>query len=113
MADRFLTKNEFRFNYNTKHMNYVFLEKNKKYRAIGLTTEPETFGKKNMPLLQNAQKGHSEPSFIRNGIISGKKNNFAEPDKRFLFSDSDFKNVKSKIRNYKNRVRKQKKISKR
>lgn len=113
MPDRFLVKNEFRFNRDTKHMNYIFLENNGKFRAVGLTTNPETFGRKNMPLKTNAQFGKNEPSYIRNGMISGKTNNFGEPDSRFKFSCEDFKNVKSKIRNYKNRMRKQKKISKR
>ena len=102
------TKNEFRYNRNTKHMNYIFLEKENKFKAIGLTTNNETFGRKNMPLKVNAQKNKTEQSYVRNGIISEKINNYGPVDNRFSFSSEDFPNVKSKIRNYKNRIRKKK-----
>ncbi len=94
-------KNEFRFNYNTQHKNYIFAETDKRYRAIGLTSDDETFGKKNMPLKINPQRGKSEPSYVRNGIINEKKENFGGKLSNYKFSNEDFKNVKSKIRNYK------------
>ena len=80
-------------------MNYVFLEKNKKYKAVGLTTEEYTFGKKNMPLVQNTQKGDNERSFVRNGIISQRKERFSNIKNNYEFSKEDFSNVKSKIHN--------------
>ena len=100
--------NEFRYNRNTKHMNYVFLKKENKFKTVGLTTNEYTFGRKNMPLHKNTQKGKNEQSYIRNSIISDKINNFGPIDKRFCFSKEDFPNVKSKIRNYKNKIRKKK-----
>jgi len=96
------TKSEFRYNYNTKHMNYVFEEDGKYYHSIGLTTKSKTSKKKNMPLFENPKRGSDKQSFVRNGIITNKKKNYsATSDRRFRFSDIDFPNVKSKIRKYK------------
>lgn len=33
------SKNEFRYNYSTKHMNYVFEENGQNYHSFGLTTQ--------------------------------------------------------------------------
>jgi len=97
-----VSKNEFRYNYNTKHMNYVFEEDGKYYHSIGLTTKSKTSKKKNMPLFENPKRGSDKQSFVRNGIITNKKKNYsATSDRRFRFSDIDFPNVKSKIRKYK------------
>ena len=100
-------KNEFRFNNNTKHMNYVFGASNKRYYSVGLTTEPETFNKKNMPLENNPHKGDTGKSYVRNGIISDRKKAYdRKPNKNWKFSNEDFPKVKSKVRNYKKRRRK-------
>lgn len=96
-----IVKNEFRYNYNEKHTNYIFEEENNVYHAIGLTHHAKTFHKKNMPLSQNPKKGKKEEAYVRNGIITDKKANYSNIDKRFTFSKSDFKNVKAKIRKYK------------
>lgn len=94
--------NEFRYNYDTKHINYIFEEEGKRYHSVGLTHDHHTFGKKNMPLYDNPQKNRTEKSYIRNGIISNKKSSFSKhKDKNYKFSLRDFKNVKSKIRKYK------------
>lgn len=96
------TKNEFRYNYNTKHTNYIFEDDGKNYHAVGITHHKKTFGKKNMPLDSNPQKGKKEKAYARNGIITDKKRNFSKKtDKRFGFSKSDKSKVKSKIRNFK------------
>ena len=96
-------KNEFRFNRKINHNTYVFGDDGKNYKAVGITHRDKTFGKKNMPLSVNPQKGKTEKSYIRNGIISDKHSNFDKPKKNFFFSIIDFLNVKSKIRNYKKR----------
>ena len=31
------SRNEFRFNYNTNHPNYIFYEDNGRYKSVGLT----------------------------------------------------------------------------
>lgn len=99
---RMKPKNEFRYNFNTNHPNYIFGETEKKYKALGITHESETFGKKNMPLKQNPQKGKTESAYIRNGIISEKKRSFGRKTlKDFSFSSEDKSNVKSKIRHHK------------
>lgn len=98
--------NEFRYNYNTKHTNYVFEEDKNKYHALGLTHKAKTLGKVNMPLDSNPKRGRNEKAYIRFGIITDKKNNYSGVDKRFKFSLSDYKNVKSKIRNYKKKRKK-------
>ena len=104
-----MARNEFRYNNQTKHPNYIFEEKGKKYRALGLTHSPSTFGRKNMPLKQNPDSKDEKQAYIRNGIISDKKKNFSEnPIKNYAFGKEDMLNVKAKIRNYKKR-RKQKK----
>ena len=95
------SKNEFRYNYSTKHKNYVFEESGNKYHSVGLTHDSATFGRNNMPLHSNPQKGKNEIAFVRNGIITDKKRNFGKPLKNYEFDKSDFRNVKSKIRNYK------------
>lgn len=100
---KYLRKNEFRFNYNTKHKNYVFEELDDKFHSVGLTHENTTFGRKNMPLSKNPQKGKTDKAYVRNGIIVDKKKNYGKPLKNYGFDKSDFKNVKSKIRNYKSK----------
>ena len=109
------SKNEFRYNYTHKHMNYVFEEDGKKYHSVGITHDRTTWDSrkrkrhKNMPLQQNPQRNKNEPSYIRYGIITDKKENYSKRvATNFNFSSDDFKNVKSKIRNYKNKRRKNK-----
>lgn len=108
-----ISKNEFRYNYTHNHMNYIFEEDGNKYHSVGITHDNTTWDNKkkkrrnNMPLLQNPQINKNDPSYIRYGIITDKKNNYSRKIARnFRFSNSDYKNVKSKIRNYKNRRRK-------
>lgn len=104
MAKKRESKNEFRFNYDTGHMNYVFEEEGNKYHSVGITHDRKTFGKKNMPLDVNPQDGHNEKAYIRNGIITNKKRSYFKSfDNSFKFSESDFPKIKSKIRNYKSR----------
>lgn len=104
---KFVSRNEFRFNNNTNHMNYVFGESNNRYYSVGLTTEDETFKKKNMPLKDNPHKGKTGKSYVRTGIISDRKQAYdKKPNKHWKFSKTDFPKVKSKIRNYKKRKRK-------
>ena len=101
MVVKYRPMNEFRYNKHTKHMNYVFGSNGKKNKSIGLTKEPYTFGKANMPLYKNARIGSNEKSYIRNGIITEKYSNYSHKAKNYMFSNNDYYNVKSKIRNYK------------
>ena len=104
-------RNEFRQNLDAKHPNFIFEAdtENDTYKAIGITHEAETFGKKNMPLKRNPKRGKSEPSYIRNGIIeTGHKNYGRKKIKNMDFSPEDKPNVKSKIRNYKKERKKKK-----
>ncbi len=96
--------NEFRYNRHVNHNTYVFGDDGKKYKAVGITHKETTFGLRNMPLEINPQKDRTEPAFVRNGIISDTYSAFDKPKKNFSFSINDFKNVKSKIRNYKKRT---------
>jgi len=105
------TKSEFRYNYNTKHMNYVFEEDGNDYHSLGLTHQRRTCDKKkkwhkNMPLSYNPQKNKTKKSYIRYGVISQNKKTYGGIDKRFQFSAKEKSKVKSKIRNYKNNRRK-------
>lgn len=85
-------------------MTYVFEKDDKKYRSVGITHWPQTFGRNNMPLTSNPQKGHFEPSYIRNGIINKRIGSYcSKVNNNYMFSVNDFRNVKSKIRNYKKR----------
>lgn len=102
------TKGEFRYNYYTKHTNFVFEETENDYHALGLTHQRKTFDKKkkkwrkNMPLVKNPKNNSNENAFIRYGVISQNKKTFSNVDKRFKFRNkTDMLNVKSKIRNYK------------
>ena len=105
--DSSLARNEFRYNNQTRHPNYVFEEESGKYHSLGITHGEQTFGKKNMPLKQNPKKGEEKPAYIRNGIITDKKSNYSKkPIKNMQFENSDFSNVKSKIRNYKKQRKK-------
>lgn len=102
------SKNEFRFNRKTKHMNYIFEEDSKNYRGVGLTHNPWTRDRykkyhKNMPLEVNPQKNKFEKSYVRYGYITQSKRQFGQPDNRFEFSQKDKGNVKAKIRHFKNR----------
>ena len=103
------TKNEFRYNFTEGHKSYVFAETNTEYKSVGLTHQEYTFGRKNMPLEINPQNGKTEQAYIRNGIVSDKKNNYSKRTiKNLSFSKDDYKKVKSKIRNYKKRQKKSK-----
>lgn len=104
---KFVPKNEFRYNNNTKHPNYVFEEFNGKYHSVGITHNKQTFGKKNLPLKANPKHSSKEPAYVRNGIISDKKQNYSKKTiNNMSFESSDYANVKSKIRNYKKRRKK-------
>lgn len=104
-----VAKNEFRFNNNQKHMTYVFEDDGKKYASVGITHHDKTFEKNNMPLTTNPQKNHeSDPAFIRNGIIRDKHESYGRAKHNYQFSDEDFPKVKSKIRNYKKKRKKNK-----
>ena len=97
-------RNEFRWNLDTDHPNYVFEvdDEKEEYHAVGLTSEPTTFGDPNMPLKSNGKKGKEKKSYARNGIVEDSKRSFAKkPMKNMKFSQEDMPNVKSKIRNYK------------
>lgn len=104
MSKKFLSKNEFRFNRKINHNTYVFGDDGKRYKAVGITHSDKTFGKENMPLKVNPQKGKKEKAYIRNGIISDIHLHFDKPKKNFIFSKEDFPKVKSKIRNYKKKT---------
>ncbi len=104
--DKFIPKDEFRYNFSQKHKNYVFAEVGNKFKSVGLTHDDTTFGKINMPLNKNPQNGKTEKSYIRNGIISDNKRSYGKPLNNYAFDESDRLNVKSKIRNYKKRNKK-------
>ena len=110
---KYESKNEFRFNYDTNHPNYIFGKSGRKYKAMGLTHKEETFGRKNMPLDKNPDPSDKEKAYIRNGIISSKIQNYVDkPLKNLKFSESDMSKVKSKRRNYDKRLKRHKKTSK-
>lgn len=100
-----ISKNEFRYNYDTKHPTYIFLESNGKYRSFGLTHQDKTFNKKNMPLNVNPNVMDNSKAYIRNGVVSSKKSNFGKILNNYRFDSSDIKNVKSKVRHYKKRYK--------
>lgn len=109
------SKNEFHYNYTHGHMNYVFEKDGKKYHSVGITHKKTTYDKKknkrhnNMPLVVNPEKNKNDDSYVRYGIITDKIVNYSKnPSNKFNFNSDDFKNIKSKIRNYKNRRRKSK-----
>ena len=107
-------KSEFRYNFNLQHKQYVFSENGNRYRSVGLTHSEETTDKKgnkrkNMPLEHNPQKGKTEPSYIRYGVVNDKKSNYGPVMKNHAFSNEDFPKVKSKIRNYKKRSKRTRK----
>lgn len=104
MPKKIKNKNEFRFNRKISHNTYVFGDDGKNYKAVGITHSDKTFGKDNMPLKDNPQKGKKEKAYIRNGIISDTHSHFDKPKKNFNFSKEDFPKVKSKIRNYKKKT---------
>jgi hypothetical protein len=103
-------RNEFRYNNATHHPNYVFEQHNNKYHAVGITHTSMTFGKKNMPLNKNPKKNDTSIAYIRTGIITDKINNFSrKPIHTMAFDKTDFQKVKSKIRNYKKKRKRQNK----
>lgn len=105
---KYKAKNEFRFSKKTKHPVYIFEDDGKKFNGVGITHKPTTFGKPNMPLEKNPQKGKKEKAYIRNGIISDSHKSFDTPKSNFEFSKEDFPKVKAKIRNYKKERRRKK-----
>ena len=108
--DKRYARSEFRYNYYTKHPNYVFEESGNNYKSVGITHKKYTrLNKKwhkNMPLKQNPQKNKADSSFARFGVITQNKNTYSSVQKNFRFSKTDMANVKAKIRNYKNYRRK-------
>lgn len=100
---------EFRYNIETQHMNYLFEKKDEEYRSIGFTTDEKTFGINNMPLEKNPKKGDTQLSYVRNGIIEGTRHSYSKKKaKNYSLSGDDKANVKSKIRNYKKNRKKTK-----
>lgn len=92
-------RNEFRYNNNTGHPNYEFQNKDGRVKAFGITHSEETFGRKNMPLSQNPQRGETETSYIRNGIINADEEVLSEEIlEDFVIAKEDRANVKSKKR---------------
>lgn len=97
------SENKFKYNFNTKHPNYVFESNGDKYHAVGITHEESTFGIHNMPLSHNPKSGDKTKAYIRNGYIVDKQRSFSKKDiKNLKFSTEDIPNVKSKVRHYKN-----------
>ena len=106
---KYIPKNEFRYNNSTNHPNYIFEEFDNKYHSVGITHKSKTFGKNNMPLLNNPDSRKINLAYIRNGVITDKKKNYSKkPIKNMSFSAIDFPKVKSKIRNFKKRQNKNK-----
>lgn len=106
---KYKPRNEFRYNINAKHPNYIFEvdEENNAWRAIGITHESETFGIKNAPLKVNPKRTDKRESYMRNGIVSGNHGDFSrKPMKNMKFSKEDMPNVKAKIRNDKKKRKK-------
>jgi len=100
-------RNEFRYNFDVNHKQFVFEYKDGKYRSVGITHDDSFKGVSNMPLSQNPQKGKTDPAYIRSGIVSGTRRNYGKRTINNLqFSVADKANVKSKIRNYKKRRKK-------
>jgi hypothetical protein len=95
-------RNEYRFNFKEKHMNYIFLEDKGKYSSVGFTSKPTTFGTANMPLQVNPKKGDAKQSYIRNGVIEAPKEDYKKKTaKNYSLTGDDKANVKAKVRNYK------------
>lgn len=108
-------RSEFRFNVKTQHVNHIISadEKHDEYLALGLTSQPETFGIQNMPLTQNPQSGKTSSSYIRNGeIVEGHKAFSKKPKGNMQFAPADVPNVKAKKRNAKKNLKRQKKENK-
>lgn len=105
-------RDEFRYSYDEEHPNYCIQEKNGKITSFGVTHRETTFGVKNMPLEQNPEQGKTKQSFIRNGVVTGKKKRYGGRMKNFRLSPADRANVKSKKRNYKKVSKQQRKRNK-
>lgn len=104
---KFKARDEFRYNLDTKHPQHIFGEQGNTYYSSGITHEEKTFGKKNMPLKENPQKGKSDKAYIRNGTVKGNKKSYGKRTlKDFEFSPADKANVKSKERHAKKELRK-------
>ena len=99
-------RNEFRYNYKTKHPNYIFEEDGQKYHAIGITHKRKTFGKFNTTLSYNIQENKTGKSRLRNGIITSNKNSFSSTRTGYRFHKEDMPKVRAKIKLYKNNRRK-------
>ena len=105
------SRNEFRYNYKTKHPNYIFEEDGRNYHAIGITHKKRTRDKnkkwrKNIPLCKNPQKNKTDKSYLRYGIITQNKRTFSNVDNRFLFSSDDKPKARAKIHIYKKQKKK-------
>ncbi|MDE5654201.1 MAG: hypothetical protein K2I46_01155 [Clostridia bacterium] len=120
--NKYEPKNEFRWNNNTEHPNYVFARVGKKYKSMGLTHSEYTtikgkrknsITKKNMPLEFNPNPNDCQKAYIRHGIISDNIESYDKNEiKGFSFSQEDMAKVKSKRRNYIKRLKQHKKTSK-
>ena len=96
-------RDEYRYNVDTGHVNYVYLVENDgTYHSLGFTHHEEYDGVKNMPLKNNPKKGDTEHSHIRNGEIVGKKQSYSKKKaKNYQLTGDDKANAKSKIRYHK------------
>lgn len=104
------TRDEYRYNIDTDHMNWVFEQDGEEYKSFGFTSKDTTFGIKNMPLENNPKKGDTRKSYIRNGVVTGTKHSYsAKTAKNYQLTGNDKANAKSKARHYKKEQKKAKK----
>lgn len=104
------SRNEFRYNYVTKHPNYIFEEDGSDYHSLGITHQKRTKIKnkwrKNTPLHKNPQNKKTKKSYLRYGYITQNKNTYGNIDAGFNFDELDISKVRTKVHSFKNFRRK-------
>ena len=93
-----IKKNEFRKNNSREtggHPTYIFAQKGKKFKFIGITHANVTEGVENIPLEKNPEPGKTEQSYIRPNPDEAHKSSFGAKLKGWFFSDKDKKKVEA------------------
>ena len=110
-TSKYTPMNSFRYNFSPSaagHPNYVFGEKNGKYKSFGLTTSPKKEFK-HSKLSSNPEPNNKKDSYIQHRVITTNKKYFSEPLLNWNFNLFDLPLVRHLKKTYKKKSRKNKK----
>lgn len=107
-SKKIIPMNSFRYNYSPSaegHPQYVFGEKNNKYKSLGLTHHPKE-KYKHTKLTSNPNPHDSDCSYLQHKVQTTNKKYFSEPMLNWKFNTKDLPLVRHLKKQYKKRSNK-------